>query len=166
MDVVKPDHVVALADMPQLLVTLVRSPPGPALPVPERVKLEAKMAANQGSDVPTLDRIGRRTLFVCPECHGNLWEIDEGEAAHYRCYTGHAFSAEALDQSFHDDLGRALATALRALDERARLLRRMEEKAVEDGRQRLAKDWAERAANFESEAEVVRNTLSRSVLRD
>jgi two-component system chemotaxis response regulator CheB len=166
MEAVKPEHVVPLAAMPALLGRLVRSPAGSAVPLPEEIKLEAKMAANEGTDIVTLDRIGRRTLFVCPECHGNLWEIEESGTARYRCYTGHAFSAEALDQSFHDDLGRALATALRALDERARLLRRMEEKAVEDGRPNLARQWGDRAADFETEADVVRNTLARSTLRD
>jgi hypothetical protein len=42
----------------------------------------------------------------------------------------------------------------------------MEEKASEEGRPRLAKEWGDRAADFETEADVVRTTLSRSVLRD
>jgi hypothetical protein len=30
-------------------------------------------------------RPGKLSTFTCPECHGPLWELDEGDLIRYRC---------------------------------------------------------------------------------
>jgi two-component system chemotaxis response regulator CheB len=34
--------------------------------------------------------------FVCPECGGALWEVEEAGLARYRCFTGHGFTLDTL----------------------------------------------------------------------
>ena len=108
-----------------------------------------------------MEILGDRSVLACPDCHGVLWEIKDGDLARYRCHTGHAYTDEALEMGLQDDLGRALGSALRALDDRIKLLRQMERQAKALNRDRMAKSWAERAAKAEVEAEVIRKIMGR-----
>ena len=153
------DHVVALNEMPALLQKLVRAPARRLIEIPEDIRIEVDAAAGHG-DMETLDRLGKRSVLSCPDCHGALWELEDGELIRYRCHIGHAYTAEALDLAQGDDLGRALESALRALEERVRLLRRLQEQAHSQGRDLLAQQWAERAHEFEQQVEVVRRALA------
>ena len=88
-----------------------------------------------------LDRIGRRSVLACPDCHGVMWEIDEGELVRYRCHVGHAYTAELMSLVLDDNLTRALGSALRALDERIALAGRMSQQASESNHPHLAQSF-------------------------
>src|SRR5262249_11498563 len=75
----KPDHVVSLVSMPSLFEKLVRQPQGPPTPVTDLIKDEVEIATHGHSSMSNMDRIGRRSVLACPDCHGVMWEIDEGE---------------------------------------------------------------------------------------
>jgi two-component system chemotaxis response regulator CheB len=100
-------------------------------------------------------------VLACPDCHGVLWEIKDGDLTRYRCHIGHAYTEEALELGLQEDLGRALGSALRALEDRIKLLRQMEGQARGLNRDRMADSWAERADKVEAEAEVIRRTMGR-----
>ena len=34
--------------------------------------------------------------FICPECKGSLWEVQDGDAFKYRCHVGHGFATDTL----------------------------------------------------------------------
>ena len=72
---------------------------------------------------------GPPSPFTCPECGGALWESNGGPILQYRCHVGHAFSEQALEQEQGNDVTRALVSALRALEERVVLVRRLGETA-------------------------------------
>ena len=76
-----------------------------------------------------MDRIGQRSVLACPDCHGVMWEIDEGDLVRYRCHEGHAYTAELMSLALDDNVRRAFASALRALDERTGLARKLEAQA-------------------------------------
>ena len=158
---VEADHVRPLEEMPELLDRLVRLPEGESSPVPEDIQLEADIAISGHMGTRGMEILGDRSVLACPDCHGVLWEIKDGDLARYRCHTGHAYTDEALEMGLQDDLGRALGSALRALDDRIKLLRQMERQAKALNRDRMAKSWAERAAKAEVEAEVIRKTMGR-----
>jgi len=73
---------------------------------------------------------GTLTDFTCPECGGTLWEISGNGVTRFRCHVGHAYSAAALDVSQSESLEGALWGALRSLQERARLFRRLSQRAA------------------------------------
>jgi two-component system chemotaxis response regulator CheB len=108
-----------------------------------------------------LDQIGTRSVIACPECHGVMWEIDDGELVRYRCHVGHAYNAELLNLALDGNLNRALGSALRVLDERAAVSRKLQEQATERGRSDLARSWQRRADEFEHEAEIIRESIRR-----
>jgi len=157
----KPDHVVGLRAMPALLEKLMNRPVGAPVPVPDTIKYEVEVARKGHSSMSDLDGLGRRSVFTCPDCHGVMWEIDDGDLVRYRCHTGHAFAAEVLNVALDDSFKRGLASALRALEERIALMRRLKGQADHDGHRRLAESWAHRLRDAENEAHVVRSSIRR-----
>jgi two-component system chemotaxis response regulator CheB len=156
-----PDHVVALAELPGLLESLVHEPAGPSMPVPAQLRYEIEVARGGRSDMTEMDKIGRRSTLTCPDCDGVMWEIEEGDLVRYRCHVGHAYTAEVMSIALDASVRHALGSALRALEERVALMERMEGQARERGSMRLAATWTERAQEFDREAEVIRKAIRR-----
>lgn len=145
------DYSPSAADLPKLLVALVAEPAGPSPEVPEDIRLEVRIAAQAGVQVE------RPVALTCPGCGGALREITEGELLRYRCHVGHAYDADLLLGAHTDGVERALWSALRALEERAALLRRMaRQQSINSA---LASRWAEQAAEHEAHAQAVRSLL-------
>jgi two-component system chemotaxis response regulator CheB len=157
-----PDHVVSLAAMPALFEKLVRQPAGQAVPVANNLAYEVNIASGGRGSMKDMDWIGRRSVLACPDCHGVMWEIDEGKLVRYRCHVGHAYSAEIMSLALDENLKRAFGSALRALDERIALARRLEKQAHEAGRIQIARSWAAKALEFEAEANVIRDSIRRT----
>jgi two-component system chemotaxis response regulator CheB len=157
-----PDHVTHLANMPELLLELLRQPRGKPRPVPDTIKYEVEVATTGRSAMSAMDRIGQRSVLACPDCGGVMWEIDEGGILRYRCHVGHAYSAEVMSLALDDSLRRALGSALRALDERIALTRKLERQAINQGSNQLAASWAQKAAECEKEAQVIRQSIQRA----
>ena len=108
-----------------------------------------------------LDRMGQRSLLACPDCHGVMWEIEEGDLLRYRCHVGHAYTAELMSLALDETLRRALNSGLRALDERIALAQKLYEQANNAGRTHLAESWRRKLAESEQEAEILRDSISR-----
>ena len=89
-----------------------------------------------------------------------MWEIDETELMRYRCHLGHAYTEEVMAMALDESLRRSLASGLRAIEERVALVQSMHARASR-GLRSLAHDWARKAAEFEREAQDVRDTIRR-----
>jgi len=164
----KPDHVVTLAAMPKLLASLALQPAGAPMPVPESIRFEIEIAKGHHSSIEEMDRLGRRSPLACPECHGVMWEIDEGALVRYRCHVGHTYTAELMSLALDENLRRGLASALRALEERRELARKLETQAASNAQPVLAASWSRRVQEFQDELEVIRDAIRRldSLARD
>jgi two-component system chemotaxis response regulator CheB len=158
---VRPDHVVTLAGMPDLLASLVSEPAGEEMPVPPSIGLEVAVARGGHSTIEQMDRIGNRSGFACPDCHGALWELDEDTLVRYRCHVGHAYNADLMAVALDDNLRRALGSAVRALEERRALAARLEGEAGRNRQPHLAESWAKRAEEFQRELDVIRGAIER-----
>lgn len=151
----KPDHVVGLAAMPALLEKLVRQRAGEPAEVPERVREEVAIARDGYTTMSHMDRIGRRSALACPDCHGVLWEIDQGGLVRYRCHGGHGYTA--LDEGLRG----AIAAAAHVLDERIALTHRLMEEDSRNSNVRLAKTWTRKLQEAEREADILRAAIRR-----
>ncbi len=98
-------------------------------------------------------------MFTCPTCHGAMWELDEASALRYRCHVGHAFSADTLFAEQSTELENALWAALRTLEEKAALARRMAERALQADMVALARTYDNRAQESARQADLVRRVL-------
>ncbi|AMN42288.1 chemotaxis protein CheB [Rhodoplanes sp. Z2-YC6860] len=157
----KPDHVVTLAAMPKLLASLAGQRAGEIMPVPGNIKFEVEIAKGRSSSIPEMDLLGHRSPLACPDCHGVMWEIEEGELVRYRCHVGHTYTAEMMALALDENLRRGLGSASRALEERRALARKLEEQATRNDRSMLAASWSQRAKEFEQELKVIRDAIRR-----
>lgn len=157
---VQVDHCLPLEKLPALLIALAHEPAKSAqeYPVPENVKTETKFAM-LGQDMKDMDKLGIPSTFTCPACHGSMWELKEGDLVRYRCHVGHAYSVDSLIADQSEVVEDALFAALRALEEKAGILRRIGSRYA--GRQPLTKgDYEARAAQLDQRANVLRELLA------
>jgi two-component system chemotaxis response regulator CheB len=159
---VRVDHCLALAEIPGLLDRLTREtiPGGPHQVAPPDMKLEVGMAAMDSSE-DKLDRIGKRSTFTCPECHGTLWEMNEDGALRFRCHVGHAYTAETLVSEQSSGLEDALWAAIRGFEENTKLASRMAERAKGMGDEDTERRFAERAETARQRGDELRALLQR-----
>lgn len=80
------------------------------------------------------EHLGRPSPWPCPDCNGVLWEIDDGPVLRFRCRVGHAWEAESLLEQQAEGVEGAVWMALRVLEDRAALSRKLAERAEEAGR--------------------------------
>jgi len=131
------------------------------MPVPESIGFEVEIAKGSHAVIEDMDRIGHRSGFACPDCHGAMWEIDEGDLIRYRCHVGHTYTAEMMSMALDENLRRALGSALRALEERRSLARKLQAQAEQDGQPNLAESWAQRGDEFQRELNTIRDSIDR-----
>lgn len=141
------DHVLPPAGIAALMAQLAVQPlpAQAALPVPDWIRSE-NLAA-EGDAVDILNSMGTRSLWTCPECRGTLWQLHAGGTPHFRCHTGHAFTAQVLAGSQRRAAEEALWTAIRCLNEQARLAQEMAHPAAP-----AVTPPAERVAELERQA--------------
>lgn len=97
--------------------------------------------------------------YTCPACGGSLWEDDEGGIARFRCRTGHGFSSETLLAEQSHVVERGLWSALRALEERAAMSRRMAARFRARGRRTTAARFERQANAAVDQAVAIRDAL-------
>jgi two-component system chemotaxis response regulator CheB len=157
----KPDHIAQLKDMPALLTSLAHEPAGETKALPRSAHYEVEVARTGRGDMDQMDKFGRRSVLACPDCGGVMWELDEGDLSRFRCHVGHTYTAEVMSLALDDNLRRALASAVRALEERTALARKLYHQAKNSGHRLLAETWAAKMNEFERESEIIRNSTRR-----
>lgn len=75
--------------IPLIVENLLSGPLPVRIDVPQELKAEAEITERLMSDIDDLKKIADRSDFVCPECGGGLWPINNDPSYHYRCYTSH-----------------------------------------------------------------------------
>jgi len=104
-----------------------------------------------------LDDEGTVSGFTCPSCGGAIWEVDEDGARVFRCHVGHAFGAVTFEQEQGRAVEAALWASIRALEEKASLMERLSEQAVQQGRTRSADAFDERSIRARRQADAIRD---------
>ena len=90
-----------------------------------RMELEHRIAMAQrfSTDFDT-EALGPPSGFTCPDCNGSLASVSDGN---YRCQVGHAWTGDALLRARDEEVENALWIAVRSLQEKAKLSRRLAE---------------------------------------
>lgn len=155
------DQVVGLARMPAILKKLIGEPPGDPASVGCH---EDANTYNQGKTMSQLEmagRFGAPSSLICPECQGPIWEVAEGKHTQYRCLVGHIFSPESFVAEEGAAVERALWVAVKTLQERSDLLKKLADKASAIGQSISAASFREKARESEGHADVIRDILKR-----
>jgi two-component system chemotaxis response regulator CheB len=146
------DHVLSVDAIGPLLGRLARGE-------------EAAVAKPEAVGATGTNGVGPPVAFSCPECNGTLWEIREGALVRFECRVGHTYTDESMVLAHSDNLERALWTALRILEERATLHRRLASVARERGLGAIVAMHEEKASASEQDAAVLRDVVMSNVDR-
>ena len=71
---------------------------------------------------------GEETGLTCPECGGAIYEQTDGDVVTYRCRVGHQYGSDTFVMEQSKTAENSLWAALRLLEERAVLMRRLAER--------------------------------------
>ena len=117
------DHLVTAQGAGRLFAELTQRPMEEALMEPDpAMELENRIAMGpRYADVFGAEDLGPPSGFTCPDCNGSLMAVGTSS---YRCRVGHAWTPEALFRARDKETENALWTALRSLEEKAKLSRR------------------------------------------
>ena len=102
---------------------------------------------------------GEASGYTCPACGGGLWEAAESGITRFRCRTGHGFSPETLLAQQSRVVEAGLWSAMRALEERAAMSRRMAARFRTRGRRTTAERFERQANAAVDQAVAIRNAL-------
>jgi len=125
LDNVVVDVCVPLERIASTLTSLVQQIAPPLRACPTELLKEHAVATGEVNALHQLQQIGTLVPMVCPECGGPLWEISNCRPPRFRCHTGHAYSLRTLKRALDDTTENTLWAAMRALQERALLNRRL-----------------------------------------
>jgi len=150
------DHVVPADAIAPLLLRLSRQLRGNFAPMAETQHPNPPGEQRKPEDMPR-----KPTPLTCPECGGVIWEEADGELTRFRCHVGHSYSAESMLELQSDSVETALWTALRVLEDRAELLRRLSRRQRQRGNEISARGFEQRAAEVSARAGVLRQAIDR-----
>ena len=164
MQEVKVDYSPPLREIPPLLYMLSQETAAEEgrYPVPDEVEIEARISEQQMESnelIASVEKLGTISKLTCPDCHGALWEMRDEQMLRYRCHVGHAYSAESLSEGQSQMLEVALWSAVRALEEKMILARRIVERARKANHNRAAMLFERRAKEAEEHSSVLRELL-------
>jgi two-component system, chemotaxis family, protein-glutamate methylesterase/glutaminase len=98
----------------------------------------------------TSEQRGEETGLTCPECGGAIYEEIDGELVSFRCRVGHRYGPEVFVVEQSKTVESSLWAALRLLEERAVLMRRLAERYEQQ--QRSSRNFAAKAEELEGHA--------------
>jgi two-component system chemotaxis response regulator CheB len=150
LEYVEPDYVKPASEIGSLISQLVRekAPEQKQRPEKELKQLEAEvLIAMKGNAFEMgIMNLGEFTPFTCPECHGALVKLVEGDIIRFRCHTGHAYTASSLLAEVSELVESDLWRSVRTLEEMTMLLSNI-------GEQFEKKNNPEAASLFHAKAE-------------
>lgn len=159
---VEVDHCLPVTGIGGLLTDLVTRPagePAPACDPGAHLRRELAIMLRESGDIDEAVELGELVAASCPECGGPLWEMEDS-FPRFRCHTGHAFTARHLIAGLGEAEEQSLWVALRVMEERARMLRRMERSDLEKGHEHSRRNYAKKAEEAEQHIHRIRNLLS------
>ncbi len=154
------DHVASLQEIGPLISEIVKNKKGRKKPVPKDVLTESKIAEQTAvgiDDVKKLDVV--QSLFACPDCGGGLWEAQNDIIKRYRCHIGHAYTERDLVLKQSEAAGATLWTALRMMEERKHLLKKMESENKKKGYTSLSSSNVEKQTELKVHIDKMKEIL-------
>lgn len=160
-----PDYVVPAAELAALLVKLLHRPvPGRGGPtMVDPLENLPQVVDNDMEAQSRGERRGAVSMFTCPECGGNLWQVDEPELVRFRCHVGHSYYGEGLLSEQAEALEAALWTAVRTFREKCVLSRQLAATQRMRGNVFAAERFEEQAQVDDRYGELIRQYLVNGV---
>ncbi|GHH40652.1 chemotaxis protein CheB [Lentzea cavernae] len=162
------DHVVPASEMGGLVARCVGKGPDAqaGTPASELLRMEVEVSRDDaGAGSGDIPQHGTMTTLTCPDCAGSLVALPN-ESGQYRCLVGHGWTPDALLDAYNGGLERALWMALRTLEEKTSLARRMASSSRRSGRELVAVRYDDQEEEALAAAAVLRKFLLNPELRE
>lgn len=159
---VEVDYCVPHSEIPELLVKLVGEPIAVKtdgnMEDDKKLEVEVSIAAEDNAFERGVMQLGDSTPFTCPDCHGVLLKLKDGNIERFRCHTGHAFSADSLLAAVTETVEESMWSAVRGIEESIMLLRHLEKHLAENNPQ-LSALCGEKARESKDRIHIIRKAL-------
>ncbi|HET8660695.1 MAG TPA: chemotaxis protein CheB [Micromonosporaceae bacterium] len=173
MELVGAERVVGAAKLGAALAELVEEvtqAPPPAVPEAEGEPFEGAVPPGENlliletamanmEDLTTDELSVQPSGLACPSCHGGLFELPGEPAPRFRCRVGHAWSPQSLLDEQAEAFEGALWVALRSLEEKAELSRRLADLAILRGSLDRAEQCRTSSAAAEEAGRLIRQLI-------
>jgi two-component system chemotaxis response regulator CheB len=157
------DYRVPVAEMSKLLAKLsaeeVKDFKEPDMDENKKTSVEVRIAMQDQALEQGMLQLGEHSPYACPECHGVLSVIKDGDIIRYRCHTGHAYSADSLLTSITENIEDTLWSAIRGVEESIILLNNLGDHYAEKNQPKLAAMYFKKASEAEDRAKMVRQAV-------
>jgi two-component system chemotaxis response regulator CheB len=163
LEYVEVDHTVPVAEMGALLQTLIQDK------APKKIKLskeemkllemEVIVATRDNAFEMGIIKMGELTPFTCPDCHGALARLVEGNIIRFRCHTGHAFTASTLLAELSKSVEELLWQGMRGMEETNLLLKNIEKHLRELGHRKQADIFRDKADDASHRARIIYDSV-------
>jgi two-component system chemotaxis response regulator CheB len=130
---IKVDHSLSLAQMGATITDIIREKQFRGIKAPSEIIAEAAIAARMFTGIDVVRPLAEQSVYTCPDCGGGLWEIAQYGHHRYRCNIGHAYSESDLLRKQSGQLESTLWIALRIMEERNNLLKKMGDQQKKKG---------------------------------
>jgi two-component system chemotaxis response regulator CheB len=135
-------------------------------PIGRTLKTEAAIPELDEDALANAARPGRPAAMTCPDCNGAMFELEEGSMLRFRCRVGHAWSMESLLVEQVEEAEEALWAAIRALEEKGALHRRLVDDPSASQGAMVQSYHHERAREAEHAAATLREMLRRPLTHE
>jgi two-component system chemotaxis response regulator CheB len=161
MKAVGVDHCVPIKEMGALLGRLSNEAveEREENPVSEEMKLEVGIAREDRAFESGIMKIGQLSPYTCPECHGVLLQLNEGNIIRFRCHTGHAYSLNALLTEVTESIETSLWKTLRGIEESELLMNHIAEHLHKANDGEMAELFLQKSQETRKRAELVRQAV-------
>ncbi len=159
MEATEVDFCASVVEVAAIVERLARTGTGPRVSEEMDEETHADERSAELAEIGATDdkQPGNASGLTCPECHGSIWELRDGDSVRFECRVGHAYGADAFVEHQGERVEAALWTAVNTLEERASTFRRLA--VVHTGSERLASTYEDRAAQTLRHAQVLRDLL-------
>ena len=160
------DYCIGLASMGEVIFSITQTTPEEK-PAPKDVIVESEIAERVVVDYDNVKVLGEKSIYACPDCGGGLWSINkggdgQGKADRYRCHIGHSYSEGDLVIKQGEIFESTLWTALRIMEERRNLLKKMEDDNANRGFQTAAKNYHQKVDDIQVHVDKLKEVLYES----
>ena len=151
--------VISLAEIGDVIAEIISNPVQQEFHVPDDIKAESEIAEKVAIGIDNVKELGEQSVYSCPDCGGGLWEITDEKLRRYRCFTGHSYTESDLLVKQAENMEATLWVALRMMEERRNLLKRVEEDAIRKGFIRISKDHRQKREDLQRHIDKLKEAL-------
>ena len=154
------DYCFPLAEMGKVIGAITQTSPEEK-PASNDVIIESQIAERVVVNYDNVRQLGEKSIYACPDCGGGLWSIykQEGKADRYRCHIGHSYSETDLVVKQGEILESTLWTALRIMEERRNLLKKMEDDHQKKGLSKIAASYHDKGGEIQFHVDKMKEVL-------